>query len=86
MDLDLVLTKIGKRKRLEEWMNKIIEDNNGIKYTKTYLRAQKRVKEIKGFYTHLQFTVLVISNVIILYKLKFEPHFHWFWFSTWVGE
>ena len=46
-----------------------------------YLKAQKRVKDIKGFYTHLTVYCIIIP-VIIFMNLKFEPHFHWFWFSV----
>lgn len=46
-----------------------------------YQLAKKRVKKIKGFYTHLAIYCLVIP-IIIFTNLKFEPHFHWFWFST----
>ncbi|MGK0414079.1 MAG: pimeloyl-ACP methyl ester carboxylesterase [Polaribacter sp.] len=45
-----------------------------------YENAQKRVKDIKGFYTHLAIYCLVIPTLIFI-NLKFEPHFHWFWFS-----
>jgi len=45
-----------------------------------YLIAQKRVKRIKGFYTHLSIYCVIIP-VIIFVNLKYEPHFHWFWFS-----
>ena len=45
-----------------------------------YIIAKKRVKRIKGFYTHLTIYCIVIP-VIIFVNLKFEPHFHWFWFS-----
>jgi len=45
-----------------------------------YAKAQKRVKRIKGFYTHLSIYCFVIP-IIIFVNLKFEPHFHWFWFS-----
>ena len=46
-----------------------------------YLKAKKRVKDMKGFYMHLTVYCLVIP-IIIFVNLKFEPHFHWFWFST----
>jgi hypothetical protein len=46
-----------------------------------YFKAQKRVKAIKGFYTHLTIYCLIIP-VIIYVNLTHEPHFHWFWFST----
>jgi hypothetical protein len=45
-----------------------------------YLKAKKRVKRIKGFYTHLSIYCVVIPTIIFV-NLKFEPHFHWFWFS-----
>jgi len=45
-----------------------------------YAKAEKRVKKIKGFYTHLSIYCIVIP-IIIFVNLKFEPHFHWFWFS-----
>ena len=44
-----------------------------------YIRAQKRVQEIKGFYAHLVVTVLVIPFLIFI-NLRFVPEFHWFWF------
>ena len=46
-----------------------------------YYKAQKRVKEIKGFYVHLTIYCLVMP-VIIFINLKYVPHFHWFWFSV----
>ena len=46
-----------------------------------YLKAQKRVNDIKGFYTHLTVYCLVIP-IIIFINLKFVPYFHWFWFSA----
>lgn len=46
-----------------------------------YYKAQKRVKEIKGFYTHLTIYCCIIP-VIIFINLKYEPSFHWFWFSV----
>ena len=44
-----------------------------------YLKAQKRVKEIKGFYSHVVVTILVIPFLIFI-NLRFSPFFHWFWF------
>lgn len=46
-----------------------------------YYRAQKHVKEIKGFYIHLIVYCLVIS-VITFINLRYTPEFHWFWFSA----
>ena len=45
-----------------------------------YFKAQKRVKEIKGFYIHL-FIYCLIIPIIIFVNLKYVPGFHWFWFS-----
>ncbi|WP_397446773.1 2TM domain-containing protein [Polaribacter sp. R77954] len=46
-----------------------------------FLKAQKQVEEIKGFYIHLTVYCLVIPFIIFI-NLKFVPHFHWFWFSV----
>lgn len=46
-----------------------------------YQMAQKRVKDIKEFYTHLLVYCLVIP-IIIKVNLTFTPRFYWFWFST----
>ena len=63
-------------------MSKIIEGKMNIEFTneQRYYKAQKRVKDIKGFYIHLTIYCLVIP-VIIYVNLKYVPHFHWFWFS-----
>lgn len=53
---------------------------NNIQRTR-YFKDQKRVKDIRGFFTHLLIYCLVIP-VIIYVNLTYEPHFHWFWFST----
>lgn len=45
-----------------------------------YYKAQKRVKAVKGFYTHLSIYCVIIP-IIIFINLRYEPHFHWFWFS-----
>lgn len=46
-----------------------------------YIKAKKRVKDIKGFYVHL-FIYLLTMPVIIGVNLVFVPSFHWFWFSV----
>jgi hypothetical protein len=63
-------------------MTKIILDNMETNYSNqdSYYRAEKRVKEIKGFYTHLTIYCIIIP-ILIFVNLKFEPSFHWFWFS-----
>ena len=45
-----------------------------------YLKAKKRVKDIKGFYVHLIIFLLTMP-LIISVNLIFVPGFHWFWFS-----
>ncbi|WP_435415168.1 2TM domain-containing protein [Polaribacter aestuariivivens] len=45
-----------------------------------YIKAKKRVKDIKAFYTHLSVYCVIIPTIIFI-NLTFEPHFHWFWFS-----
>ena len=54
-----------------------------INYTREnrYLKAQKQVNEIKGFYIHLTVYCLIIPCIIFI-NLKFVPYFHWFWFSA----
>ncbi|MFK8061395.1 MAG: 2TM domain-containing protein [Polaribacter sp.] len=46
-----------------------------------YLKAQKRVKDIKEFYIHLTIYCLVLP-IIIFINLTYVPEYHWFWFST----
>lgn len=46
-----------------------------------YLRAKKRVKDLKGFYWHLSVYLVVIPLIIYInYRTSWE--FKWFWFST----
>jgi energy-coupling factor transporter transmembrane protein EcfT len=54
---------------------------NSFLHEQAYHKAKKSVKELKGFYTHLTIYCIVIP-IIIFTNLKFEPHFHWFWFSA----
>ncbi|WKD86816.1 hypothetical protein KCTC32516_02196 [Polaribacter huanghezhanensis] len=46
-----------------------------------YLKAKKRVKDIKGFYIHL--VIEIVSLIIIVtVNLVFSPGYHWFWFAA----
>ncbi|WP_442266190.1 2TM domain-containing protein [Tenacibaculum sp. ZS6-P6] len=55
-------------------------ENNYIEEQR-YLKAKKKVKEIKGFYVHL--ALYLLNTPIIVYtNLTFSPQFHWFWFSV----
>ncbi len=46
-----------------------------------YLKAQKRIKDVKGFYIHIIVTVFLLATIISS-NLMFSPDFHWFWFAT----
>ena len=52
-------------------------------YTKEqkYIKAKKRVEEIKGFYAHLIITVFIIPFLIFI-NLEFSPQYHWFWWAV----
>ncbi len=45
-----------------------------------YIKAKKRVKDIKGFYVHFFITVFNIP-LIIWVNLQFSPGYHWFWYA-----
>lgn len=45
-----------------------------------YLEAKKRIKDLKGFYTHV-FATFIILPFLITLNLKLDPQFHWFWFA-----
>lgn len=55
--------------------------NSTFNNQQAYEKAQKRVKEIKGFYSHLITYCLVIPFIIFV-NLRFTPGFYWFWFSA----
>ncbi|MFY0631291.1 MAG: 2TM domain-containing protein [Flavobacteriaceae bacterium] len=44
-----------------------------------FIKAEKRVKDIKGFYTHIAATPLLIPFIIFI-NLQTVPQFQWFWF------
>ena len=46
-----------------------------------YIKATKRVKDIKGFYIHVIVNVLSIP-IIVAVNLLFVPGFHFFWFAV----
>ena len=46
-----------------------------------YLRAQKRVEDIKNFYTHL-ICYIVITPFLVLVNYMTYWEFKWFWFSA----
>ena len=48
---------------------------------KAYLRAKKRVEELKGFYGNVISYCCVIPFLIFI-NLKYSPDFQWFWFSA----
>jgi 2TM domain/Histidine kinase len=46
-----------------------------------YIRAKKRVEELKGFYGNL-ISYCCIIPILIFINLTYMPEFQWFWFST----
>ena len=50
-----------------------------------YIRAQKRVKNMIGFYTHAIVSVFIIPFIIFI-NLDGSPDYHWFWFfiGAWI--
>jgi len=53
-------------------MENITEQNE-----KAYRRAEKRVKEVKGFYSHL-FTYILVNTGLIILNLLTSPNNLWF--------
>lgn len=45
-----------------------------------FIKAQKRVQQIKEFYSHL-LVYMIIIPILIIINLKYTPNYHWFWFS-----
>lgn len=45
-----------------------------------FIKAQKRVQQIKEFYSHL-LVYMIIIPILIVINLKYTPNYHWFWFS-----
>tara|TARA_R110002049_G_scaffold294683_1_gene481445 strand:+ start:66 stop:365 length:300 start_codon:yes stop_codon:yes gene_type:complete len=60
-----------------------MEDKRKIEFTKQqrYYKAQKRVKDVKGFYVHLTIYCFIIPLIVFI-NLKYVPHIHWFWYSV----
>ena len=46
-----------------------------------YLKAKKKLKEIKGFYIHLTINIFSII-LIVTVNLLFSPGYHWFWYAV----
>ena len=46
-----------------------------------YLKAKKRVKDVKGFYIHLVIEIFSLITIVAV-NLIFSPGFHWFWFAA----
>ncbi|NVK53895.1 MAG: 2TM domain-containing protein [Flavobacteriaceae bacterium] len=54
---------------------------NSYEQEQRYLKAKKRVKEIRGFYIHLVINIVSIL-IIVIVNLLFSPGYHWFWFAV----
>jgi uncharacterized RDD family membrane protein YckC len=50
-----------------------------VKDDETYLRAKRRVQEIKDFYAHL-IVYIIVNAVLVLINLLVTPGFLWFLF------
>ncbi|WP_435262864.1 2TM domain-containing protein [Tenacibaculum sp. nBUS_03] len=48
---------------------------------KKYIKAKKRIKKIKAFYTHA-FVNLLSITIIVSVNLTFSPYSHWFWYPV----
>lgn len=44
------------------------------------LKAEKRIKDIKGFYTHAIATIVILPFLVFI-NLQTVPQFHWFWYA-----
>tara|TARA_R110001632_G_scaffold23425_3_gene66317 strand:- start:13367 stop:13969 length:603 start_codon:yes stop_codon:yes gene_type:complete len=51
----------------------------------SFIKAQKKVKDIMGLYTHFASTIFIIPFNILI-NLILSPQFHWFWFfiGAWI--
>jgi uncharacterized RDD family membrane protein YckC len=47
------------------------------KKDEAYLRAKKRVAELKGFYAHL-IVFVIVNMILVIINLVFTPRFLWF--------
>ena len=58
------------------------ENNMKPQYVNYHLNliAEKQIKDIKGFYTHLFATFLILPFIIFI-NLQTVPQFHWFWYA-----
>jgi hypothetical protein len=45
-----------------------------------YIKAKKKVKEIKDFYTHLVVMIFALP-IVITVNLMFVPNFYFFWLA-----
>ncbi len=57
----------------------IMKTSNNTNESNKYLRAVKRVEDIKEFYSSLIAYCVVIPFLIFI-NFRFVPQFHWFWF------
>jgi len=77
-------SKDWEQKKMKEIMGEDYNENlnqSNTDYTDElfYIKAKKRIKEVKGFYAFLIVNILVIPLIIFI-NLEFVPGFHFFWF------
>lgn len=44
------------------------------------LKAEQKVKDLKGFYTHFIASFLILPFLVFI-NLQTVPQFHWFWYA-----
>lgn len=64
--------------RITDLNIKIMKDN--YRSDDQHIIALKKVKAIKGFYTHVLVTIFIVPFWIIL-NLETAPQFHWYWYA-----
>ncbi len=90
----LTTFKLAKTHFIKDWKQKKIKEIMGDQYPENYLksdtsylqelafiRARRRIKEIKGFYIHLVITLFSILLVIWV-NITFVAEFQFFWFAA----
>lgn len=55
--------------------------NNNYIEEQEYIKAKKKVKEIKDFYMHLVVMIFALP-IVITVNLMFVPNFHFFWLAA----
>lgn len=57
-----------------------MENNNSLEFER-YLKAKKKVDDIKGFYGHL-ISFIAVNLFLLFINLKYSPEHLWFYWTT----